>query len=367
MFLSEARPSPLRALHRSLHQSHQCADIQGGRPSAAGRNPSAATPHGCCKPLPCTSRRTGQLRWRHRWRWPTRCTRSEWSSSARRRPACAQQQWGAPPAPGGASRAGRSARAGRRWRSERRRRRASSPSAACALKSMPRCSVPWTAASLRPTWAWGRSTGCGAAAGGPPPPQLQPGVTARVGCAAPPPCGSIPAACASPRRLPCPTAAAPPSCPCCPHPPPPQGKVRDTYDLGDKLVLVTTDRQSAFDRLLAAIPFKGQVLNQTSAWWMQQTEHIVGNALLAGEGRHGAGAGGRRRARRQRTVCLTSCGRMPPHQHNSLPCPALPWPADTPIAPLTPTHLPPPQCPTPTRASCASAASSPLSLCAAAS
>ena len=38
-----------------------------------------------------------------------------------------------------------------------------------------------------------------------------------------------------------------------------QGKVRDTYDLGDKLVIVTTDRQSAFDRLLAAVPFKGQV------------------------------------------------------------------------------------------------------------
>jgi phosphoribosylaminoimidazole-succinocarboxamide synthase len=61
-----------------------------------------------------------------------------------------------------------------------------------------------------------------------------------------------------------------------------QGKVRDTYDLGDKLVIVTTDRQSAFDRLLAAIPFKGQVLNQTAAWWMQQTSHIVPNALLAG-------------------------------------------------------------------------------------
>lgn len=59
------------------------------------------------------------------------------------------------------------------------------------------------------------------------------------------------------------------------------GKVRDTYELGDKLVIVTTDRQSAFDRLLAAIPFKGQVLNQTSAWWMERTGHIVGNALLA--------------------------------------------------------------------------------------
>ncbi|PSC76321.1 Phosphoribosylaminoimidazole-succinocarboxam ide chloroplastic [Micractinium conductrix] len=59
------------------------------------------------------------------------------------------------------------------------------------------------------------------------------------------------------------------------------GKVRDTYDLGDKLVIVTTDRQSAFDRLLAAIPCKGQVLNQTSAWWMHHTQHIVGNALLS--------------------------------------------------------------------------------------
>jgi hypothetical protein len=39
----------------------------------------------------------------------------------------------------------------------------------------------------------------------------------------------------------------------------PQGKVRDTYELDDKLVIVTTDRQSAFDRLLASIPFKGQV------------------------------------------------------------------------------------------------------------
>ncbi|KAL4448091.1 hypothetical protein ABPG75_005310 [Micractinium tetrahymenae] len=60
-----------------------------------------------------------------------------------------------------------------------------------------------------------------------------------------------------------------------------KGKVRDTYDLGDKLVVVTTDRQSAFDRLLAAIPCKGQVLNQTSAWWMEHTRHIVGNALLS--------------------------------------------------------------------------------------
>jgi phosphoribosylaminoimidazole-succinocarboxamide synthase len=58
------------------------------------------------------------------------------------------------------------------------------------------------------------------------------------------------------------------------------GKVRDTYDLGDKILVVTTDRQSAFDRQLASIPFKGQVLNQTSAWWFEKTEHIVDNAVL---------------------------------------------------------------------------------------
>jgi phosphoribosylaminoimidazole-succinocarboxamide synthase len=59
------------------------------------------------------------------------------------------------------------------------------------------------------------------------------------------------------------------------------GKVRDTYDLGDKLILITTDRQSAFDRVLAAVPFKGQALNLTSAWWFEKTEHLVPNHVLA--------------------------------------------------------------------------------------
>jgi len=59
------------------------------------------------------------------------------------------------------------------------------------------------------------------------------------------------------------------------------GKVRDRYDLGDKLALITTDRQSAFDRVLAAIPFKGQVLNMTSAWWFEQTAKIVPNHVLS--------------------------------------------------------------------------------------
>ncbi len=59
-----------------------------------------------------------------------------------------------------------------------------------------------------------------------------------------------------------------------------RGKVRDTYDLGDQLLLVTTDRQSAFDRVLASVPFKGQVLNLTSAWWFEKTRHIIPNHVL---------------------------------------------------------------------------------------
>ncbi|KAF9597213.1 hypothetical protein IFM89_016354 [Coptis chinensis] len=60
-----------------------------------------------------------------------------------------------------------------------------------------------------------------------------------------------------------------------------RGKVRDIYDAGDYLVLVTTDRQSAFDRVLASIPFKGQVLNETSLWWFDRTRHITQNAIVS--------------------------------------------------------------------------------------
>ena len=59
------------------------------------------------------------------------------------------------------------------------------------------------------------------------------------------------------------------------------GKVRDQYDLGDKLALITTDRQSAFDRVLASIPFKGQVLNLTSAWWFEKTRDIIQNHVIS--------------------------------------------------------------------------------------
>lgn len=59
------------------------------------------------------------------------------------------------------------------------------------------------------------------------------------------------------------------------------GKVRDSYTIAGRRILITTDRVSAFDRVLGLIPFKGQVLNQLSAWWFEQTRDLVANHLLA--------------------------------------------------------------------------------------
>lgn len=60
------------------------------------------------------------------------------------------------------------------------------------------------------------------------------------------------------------------------------GKVREAWRLpGHRRVLVTTDRVSAFDRVIGTIPFKGQVLNQLSAWWFERTRDIVDNHLVA--------------------------------------------------------------------------------------
>lgn len=61
-----------------------------------------------------------------------------------------------------------------------------------------------------------------------------------------------------------------------------EGKVRDWYDLQDnKRLLVTTDRLSAFDRNLAVVPYKGQVLNQLSAWWFEKTTDLIPNHILS--------------------------------------------------------------------------------------
>ncbi len=60
-----------------------------------------------------------------------------------------------------------------------------------------------------------------------------------------------------------------------------RGKVRDSYDLGNRLLIIATDRISAFDVVLPiGIPDKGSVLNQLSAFWFQKTEHIVANHLI---------------------------------------------------------------------------------------
>lgn len=60
------------------------------------------------------------------------------------------------------------------------------------------------------------------------------------------------------------------------------GKVRDIYDFGDRLLIVATDRISAFDYVLGSgIPDKGRVLTQLSAFWFERTRTIVGNHLLS--------------------------------------------------------------------------------------
>ena len=61
-----------------------------------------------------------------------------------------------------------------------------------------------------------------------------------------------------------------------------RGKVRDVYAVGDALILVATDRISAFDYVLGSgIPDKGRVLNQLSAFWFARTGHIVPNHLIS--------------------------------------------------------------------------------------
>lgn len=65
-------------------------------------------------------------------------------------------------------------------------------------------------------------------------------------------------------------------------PTPRRGKVRDIYDLGDRILLVATDRLSAYDHILRpAIPGKGKILTQLTNFWMRQLEDLLPNHLLA--------------------------------------------------------------------------------------
>jgi phosphoribosylaminoimidazole-succinocarboxamide synthase len=60
------------------------------------------------------------------------------------------------------------------------------------------------------------------------------------------------------------------------------GKVRHSWACGpEQRLIVTTDRLSAFDRVLAGVPYKGQVLNQLSAWWFERTADIVPNHVVS--------------------------------------------------------------------------------------
>ena len=60
------------------------------------------------------------------------------------------------------------------------------------------------------------------------------------------------------------------------------GKVRDWYSPEEgKRLIVTTDRISAFDRVLTALPYKGQVLNQLSLWWFENTKDIIKNHIIS--------------------------------------------------------------------------------------
>lgn len=59
-----------------------------------------------------------------------------------------------------------------------------------------------------------------------------------------------------------------------------RGKVRDIVETGENLILCTSDRISAFDRILTTIPCKGEVLNRMSVYWFRATEDIVENHLI---------------------------------------------------------------------------------------
>ena len=59
-----------------------------------------------------------------------------------------------------------------------------------------------------------------------------------------------------------------------------EGKVRDNYSKDGRRVIIVSDRLSAFDRVIALIPFKGQVLNQMASFWFDKTKDIVGNHVI---------------------------------------------------------------------------------------
>ena len=59
-----------------------------------------------------------------------------------------------------------------------------------------------------------------------------------------------------------------------------KGKVRDNYYDDDKIIMITSDRVSAFDHVLGTIPFKGQILTEIANFWFEKTKHIVPNHII---------------------------------------------------------------------------------------
>ncbi|MEE2858923.1 MAG: phosphoribosylaminoimidazolesuccinocarboxamide synthase [Candidatus Neomarinimicrobiota bacterium] len=60
-----------------------------------------------------------------------------------------------------------------------------------------------------------------------------------------------------------------------------KGKVRENFHLDDEIIMVTTDRVSAFDHVLGTIPFKGQILTQIANFWFDKTKNIVPNHIIS--------------------------------------------------------------------------------------
>ncbi len=59
-----------------------------------------------------------------------------------------------------------------------------------------------------------------------------------------------------------------------------RGKVRDNFSKGDRIAMITTDRLSAFDRVLTTVPFKGELLNRLTTFWFEKTKDVVPNHIL---------------------------------------------------------------------------------------
>ena len=59
-----------------------------------------------------------------------------------------------------------------------------------------------------------------------------------------------------------------------------RGKVRDNFSSGDRIVMITTDRLSAFDRVLTTVPFKGELLNRLTVFWFDKTKDLAPNHIL---------------------------------------------------------------------------------------